>query len=373
MNGFDKLLDMANRRSCDKGVSDSLERGKNYLKTRYPIHCADPYSEVHSHSTSFALSDKSNPRLYDNLSDIENKVCADCLDLFKSIQLVIDAVKDGDDEDMLHDTTIAVTSILNYIKHLIRDAQQKKAKSYCFLNMDQETCFWLKDFSQKIIPVKYKEGQKDYFGKKGMSMHVDVFFVKRDNDISKQVFITVIYWCDQGIASSLCISEHVLKEFKKSNPVITKIFTKSDNASSYHGNFIFEALHKVCKGENFQLLRTDYNEPSKGKDQCDRESAAARNIINSFVNAGNDLTTAEDVYTALHYGNGLSNAKVSVLQINGSKTLLSGKIIKNVSSYHSIQYFAEHMKLWRYFDIGNGVNQLYSGTTFVSDYQIILP
>ena len=55
------------------------------------------------------------------------------------------------------------------------------------------------------------------------------------------------------------------------------------------------------------------------------------------------------------------------------KTSLSGEAIKNVSSYHSIQCFVEHMKLWRYFDIGKGVDQLYSGITFAPDYQIILP
>jgi hypothetical protein len=62
--------------------------------------------------------------------------------------------------------------------HLIQDAQQEKAK-HCLLNLDKEACFWLKDFSQKF---KFREGQKDYFEKKGMIMHIDVFFLKRDND-----------------------------------------------------------------------------------------------------------------------------------------------------------------------------------------------
>ena len=43
--------------------------------------------------------------------------------------------------------------------------------------------------------------------------------------------------------------------------------------------------------------------PAGGKDQCDQESTAAKSIINSFVDAGSDLMTAEDVYKALHYGN----------------------------------------------------------------------
>ena len=56
-------------------------------------------------------------------------------------------------------------------------------------------------------------------------------------------------------------------------------------------------------------MRADYNEPCRGEDQCDQEIAAAKSIINSLVHAGNDLMTAEDVYKALHYGNGMQDKK----------------------------------------------------------------
>ena len=164
----------------------------------------------------------------------------------------------------------------------MRDAQQKKAKSESFSLLNDESCFWLKDYAQKILPLKFCEGHKDYFGKKGMSMHIDAFFLKKGLDVSKQVYLTVIYRCDQGMANTLSIWENVLKEFTKTNPTITNIFTKSDNAGSYHGNCIFEGLFKVCKHAGFQLMRTDYNEPCRGKDQCDRESTAIKSIINSF-------------------------------------------------------------------------------------------
>ena len=42
------------------------------------------------------------------------------------------------------------------------------------------TNFWLKDWAQKVVPRKYREAQKDYFGKQGMStlilitLHIDV-------------------------------------------------------------------------------------------------------------------------------------------------------------------------------------------------------
>ena len=56
--------------------------------------------------------------------------------------------------------------------------------------------------------------------------------------------------------------------------------------------------------------------------------------------------TVKDVYKALHYGNGMQDTKVCVLQIDGDNKLSSGKAIRNVSYYHSIKYFAEYMLLW---------------------------
>ena len=61
----------------------------------------------------------------------------------------------------------------------MRDAQQKKSKSESFSLLNDERCFWLKDYAEKMLPLKLRQDQKDYFGKKGMSMHIDVFFLKK--------------------------------------------------------------------------------------------------------------------------------------------------------------------------------------------------
>ena len=60
-------------------------------------------------------------------------------------------------------------------------------------------------------------------------------------------------------------------------------------------------------------LRYDYNEPSKGKDQCDRESATAKALLKNYVDAGNDLANAKDIYSGLHYASRVANAKVAVV------------------------------------------------------------
>ena len=51
----------------------------------------------------------------------------------------------------------------------MRDVKQKKAKEFAFSKISETVAFRLRDFSEKVLPIKFREGQKEYFGKKGMS------------------------------------------------------------------------------------------------------------------------------------------------------------------------------------------------------------
>ena len=77
------------------------------------------------------------------------------------------------------------------------------------------------------------------------------------------------------------------------------------------------------------LLRYDFNEPCKGKDQCDRESAAAKTVIRSFLDAGNNVVSAKDIYDGMHYGKGLQDVKVCVAEIDALNTTLNTTKINN--------------------------------------------
>ena len=152
MNAFDLLVNTS-REFCGQDVISSLERGKRYLKTRYPIHCADVNTEIYSHSTQFALSDPNSVEVAAKNVKIGDQVCTNCL--FKGIWSVINAVQNTGNIDLLHDASLAVNDIISFIKHIMRDAYQKKAKSESFSLLSDESCFWLKDYAQKILPFKF--------------------------------------------------------------------------------------------------------------------------------------------------------------------------------------------------------------------------
>ena len=95
-------------------------------------------------------------------------------------------------------------------------------------------------------------------------------------------------------------------------------------------NFSVEALYFLCKSKGIKLVRYDFNEPCRVKDQCDREAAGAKSLIRSYVDGGHDVRYADDIYAALHYGNGTKKITIVVAQAEEKNTLIE---IKNSKTY----------------------------------------
>ena len=94
------------------------------------------------------------------------------------------------------------------------------------------------------------------------------------------------------------------------------------------------------------------------------EAAGAKCVLKSYVDAGNNLLTSEDIYHALHYGNGIQNAEISVVAIDAKNSMSSSKTtIPKISQYHSFEYFGT----------GLGKRWNYTGAKFQPAIQIVLP
>ena len=138
------------------------------------------------------MSDKADEMLAKKSTTIEGD-CDECIEIFSCLKDVEVFVKEKRDDDMIYDVSVAIEDIETYIKHQVHYAQQKLAKVLAFQSTDEETAFWLKEYCQNVLPTKYCEGQKEYFGKKGMSLHVDILCMKKDGVFVKKVYFMAIY------------------------------------------------------------------------------------------------------------------------------------------------------------------------------------
>ena len=156
-----------------------------------------------------------------------------------------------------------------YVTHLIQDVQQKNAKTFAFDRLDEASCFWLKDYCQKILPVKFCEGQTDYFGKKGMTLHVDIIFTIVNMKLQKYIYFTNIQTAGQDSKDNLALADNILKRLQANFLYINKVYAKSGKANCYRNSLGPEALYRLCKNNGIDLCRYDFNQPCQGKDQCD--------------------------------------------------------------------------------------------------------
>ena len=119
-----------------------------------------------------------------------------------------------------------------------------------------------------------------------------------------------------------------------------------------------------CKNYGNDLCRYDVNKPSKGKDQCDLESASAKTILRIYLQAENDILTADDIAEGMFHGFGVQSAEICVAMNEQTKTSFTGKKTKNFTSCHSFEFKETGMIAWRYFRIDEDVFIPYVETSF---------
>ena len=186
INEFETIIKLASKYRIETTTTEAIQNGRTYLKTNYQMQHYQLFSaQPKTHNLLLALSDAHNACLRTN-SDTSNNSSDDFRELIEAIYKIQSIIKYNENLDDVYDGNIVIKDIIEYIKHLVTGAQQSKAKSYAFHKIDNNSALWLHDFSQKIIPIKYCESQKEYFGKKGMTLHIDVFFYKLNDSIKKK-------------------------------------------------------------------------------------------------------------------------------------------------------------------------------------------
>lgn len=137
----------------------------------------------------------------------------------------------------IYDFEYAKGEILKNMAHIIRNEQQSRAKLTAMqsIQTDESSALLIRYWSQKVLEMKYREGQNTYFGKSGMSLHIDVFVFFKNGKFQKASYATIVHRCKQGMIDVLDVSKLVLQTFHKDCPTITKIYCKS-NAGCYTSN-----------------------------------------------------------------------------------------------------------------------------------------
>lgn len=168
--------------------------------------------------------------------------------------------EENDKDKYVFDTEIAISKVKSWMAHQLRGVRQNKANNDVYNLLNNTTSIWIRDWTQKVLPQMFRKSQRNYFAKKGINVHVDVFLFKEEEGLRKAVCLTVLENCPQDLANTLVVADIVLQQFCADFPHMSDLYLRSDNAKCYSGNSAAPAAFNICKKNGFLLKRWDYPE-----------------------------------------------------------------------------------------------------------------
>ena len=123
------------------------------------MHC-ETLSSCETHYICFAFSNKEFENLQLDHDHNHTETCHQCALLLSTIgNLVSDVSKDQDEKDeLMYDVNMAKSNIFEWVVHIVRSVQQEKAKVHAMQLLSATTGFWISDWAQKVLPLKYQKG-----------------------------------------------------------------------------------------------------------------------------------------------------------------------------------------------------------------------
>ena len=342
----------------------TIKACKRYLKTEYPVHCRDGQpSTCPDHCRNFALSDNSDDAFQVECDHIHDLVCNSC----ESLKIVMREMEDqirnkhiafyskDHQEDILYDFMKAKQSIHDWKAHILRSCNQEKAKQDLLQNLTTSEAIVVMDWAMKFQQMKFREKQSEWFGKRGLSWHISTVIFKDENgkDVEVQSYAHLFDSCTQNWYAVTSILEDLLVKLKSTNPSISQVYLRADEAGCYHNNFLIAALPSIGKRTGIVVKRFDHSEPQHGKDICDRILCPMKAAIRTFCNEGHDVLTANDMHTALKERQ-VKGTTAAVCSVDESNKDAEVKKLDGFSKFHNFSFEGEGIRVWRCYGIGTG-------------------
>ena len=126
------------------------------------------------------------------------------------------------------------------------------------------------DWAMKLVPMRFRENQSQWFGKRGLSWHFAAVIHLSDhpdckpvdsNEYHIHIFIVGFDSCKQDWFSACGIVEEVLEAFKKSHPPVTNAHLRSGNAGCYHNAPLLSTINAISKRTGIEVTRHDFSDP----------------------------------------------------------------------------------------------------------------
>ncbi|XP_076086616.1 uncharacterized protein LOC143057233 isoform X2 [Mytilus galloprovincialis] len=337
-----------------KETIENLLKAKHYLKTDYKMHVRTS-STIADHCFVHALSQTGSVFFEDQCPHDHIHQCPQCYQLEHTLSTILTKTADvgwDNPEAYLFKVEKSVNAIKELKSHILRTKVQDSARADITGNLKEGEMFLVADWAMKFLPRKFREGQTDWFGKRGINWHITVCATKKDGNFILDTYVHILdaQTPQDSQLTAVLIADTVKDMVNCKN--INKVHIWSDNAGCYKSTFTIYALYQELPN-----LIKSYNfcEAQDGKGPCDRKASHIKAAIKRHVNEGNDVLNASAMKRAIDLQQkGKYRVKVVTPVIDADAEKIHVKPIPNISTLSNFEFSSDGLKVWRAYKVGPG-------------------
>ncbi|CAF2131505.1 unnamed protein product [Rotaria magnacalcarata] len=334
---FDSLRKMIEDKvalcSDSERLIENLTRARFYLKSDCKVHVTRS-SNIADHCCVYALSDPEEHNFAQDCDHEHDESYIECSILTNTLNEIERLIEETETDEELFDR--ALKNFRSY--HLCREnLLDNLSNNEIYLNLD---------WAMKFLPVKSREPQSEFFGKRGISWHITVVMKNNasvedenntfDEDIdvlddSKQisehemtdlsgennddnkvidkkekysfkykVFVYVFDQCTQDSETVVAILNDVLCHVKQTDLQIKNAFIRSDKTGCYHSANTLVSVKQISEKAGIVIKRIGFCDPQGGKGPCDRYAVVIKSNVRRYLNENHNVATASELFEACH-------------------------------------------------------------------------
>lgn len=190
------------------------------------------------------------------------------------------------------------------------------------------------DHKQKILQMKYREGQVEYNGKKGMTMLrtmvIQWIMNNQEAGAFEYCFVNYIFKGYSGqdnvqVASAI---QEIRQWIGQTYDNVRDIVIQSDNASCFSSQELIPFIYHLNKEthDSPKISRWIFTEPCMGKSRLDTHFSYINLVLKNFVEDGLNVDIEDDIARAVSFKGGVAGTTTVLLDCSQfGKTCISKK------------------------------------------------
>ena len=128
-------------------------------------------------------------------------------------------------------------------KHILRSKNQERARPSIVDDMVCGDVLITCDWAMKFLPRKFREGQMDWYAKRGINWHVSVSLIKTMDTFQTTTHIHLFTGqTPQDSAFTVAVLCDVVRDLEQALPCLKKVHFFSDNAGCYKSSLSLTTL-----------------------------------------------------------------------------------------------------------------------------------